>query len=238
MAIAKVRDGGTTNVTGATGPISVPAAGHALGNTVYVAVAVNGGTCTGVTDSKGNTYTQAATSAGELTFWASKLTTALVSGDIITVTLAGSAGIAAASAEFSEVSKTVDKTTNKLDGTGSFNPTTTTTAVTSVADELVFAVFLTGGTIGSFSAAGYTNLVIPQNGVACAWGYKIVSATGAQACTATIDQFLPYRAIAATFPREVVAPPAGGAKKDAPGIGADGLWVPDQKETRIEELDG
>jgi hypothetical protein len=209
MAIAKVRDGGQTSATGTTGPMSVPAAGHALGNTIFVCVSLNGSTCTGITDSKGNTYTKQATSNDELTLWSSVLTTALVSGDTITAAAAGSGNFAAASGEYSGVQGTVDQSTQKLQTPGAGTTiTTTTTAATTVADELVFGCFLVGGTVGSFVPSGYTSLNNPQNVIANLWCFKIVSSTGTQACSALIDANVSYRAIGATFP--ITAAGGGG----------------------------
>jgi hypothetical protein len=80
----------TSKAAGTSLDIPVDAAGHALGNTVFVGTGqLANGAASGVTDSKGNTYTEI---YNEITdnprsgMWFSVLTTALVSGDTITVT--------------------------------------------------------------------------------------------------------------------------------------------------------
>jgi hypothetical protein len=77
-----------------TVPVTVPALGVALGNTVVVLLGWNSTTNdpTGITDSKGNTYTMdkaitdTHTSTKKITIWSAPVTTALVSGDTITAT--------------------------------------------------------------------------------------------------------------------------------------------------------
>jgi hypothetical protein len=116
MAVAFVRQGGTDTDGGTTGAdlgsrtatLAVPAAGHAMGNTVVVAVTHQGsGGVVGIVDSKGNTYTkQKERSTGSLyvSLWTAYLSVALVSGDNITVTATSTAALDAASSEYSGVS--------------------------------------------------------------------------------------------------------------------------------------
>jgi hypothetical protein len=87
-----------------TQTITVPAAGHAKGNLLVLYFGNTTATVTGVIDARGNSYLPVISN----TFWASVLSTALISGDLITVTLSIATGTRTAqSAEFNGMGTSV-----------------------------------------------------------------------------------------------------------------------------------
>jgi hypothetical protein len=90
-ALAHVNNGGTMTTkapSGATGSVTVPASGHAMGNLLVVFASPLPGTqtITAVNDSKGNRY-MAVNSTNRI--WVSRLQKPLLAGDVVTVTLDG-----------------------------------------------------------------------------------------------------------------------------------------------------
>lgn len=147
MAITFVRDGGTKDEAAAgTHTISTPAAGHAQGNlvAVFYAAGSDGGSTT-VTDARSNTYTVEqfwdATSAVFILVAVSKLTTALVSGDLITIDPTNSVNCVAYAAEYTATNSflsTVDgQNHSDLAFTGTWTSSTLTNSHTN-------AILLTG----------------------------------------------------------------------------------------------
>jgi hypothetical protein len=152
VAIAFVKAGGTAgNKVGgnATLAVTVPAGGHAIGNTVVVAAGGAVGTAfatQSITDSRGNSYTlievyQGGTGFSFASLFASVLTTGLQAGDTITLT-AGSGTFsrsALLAAEFSgaSISENVASIAASVSGTApSIGPITPVDAVTLVLAEI------------------------------------------------------------------------------------------------------
>jgi hypothetical protein len=157
--------------TGLSVALTVPAGGHAVGNTLVLAATY----VTGVSDSKGNTWV--ALGGG---VYGSVLTTALVAGDTITVTNSPtSTGHPAATyAEFSGVTLTLDGAIN-TSGTGT-SATPTAGAVTPAVGELVIATFFVSGSDATKTAGtGFT--LAPTNTIVFAvpeMEWQVASASG------------------------------------------------------------
>jgi hypothetical protein len=186
--------------------------GASVGDTVIVSVANDGGGLpTGVTDSKGNTYV--ADTAGlhnaddfSVRVFSSRITTALVAGDTLTVAH-GTAGTWDRMLAVTRVpgllttTGWVDKTAS-AQGTGTAWNSGATTA-TAQANELVFGVAAAGGAAAnSTQAAGLTELTDVFG--ASSWidmtvVYKIVSATGAQSVSGTWNLGDAWGAICITY---------------------------------------
>lgn len=175
--------------------VTVPAGGVPIGHHLIV---VGSGDQLGysvtVADSKSNTYQSdvSLSSARGVNFLSSKITTALVSGDTITITFTGFTGTNHAGRiavyEFSGLATTAwfDKTGNSS-GT-STAPSAVTSAVTSQANELVMGAFTYANAGGTMAVgSGYTLLSnIATSGNRVGTEYKLVSATGLQTANGTI----------------------------------------------------
>lgn len=152
---------GTAAASSVTNVVITLTAGAAVGDTVVVG-AVNNGSITSlsVTDSKGNTYTTAAITANvgtpvtEVSAAYCRLTTALVAGDTITVTLPNSrtreafVAIAVPNTDASPA----DKITNSAGTDGA--PTPGATGTLTKANEV--AVLIVGSSVSTATATGYT----------------------------------------------------------------------------------
>lgn len=162
------------------------------GNFLFVAIADDSGTTTtnvGITDSKGNTYTQVQYShpGPSLTTLLAKNIAAGATTFTVTDNQANGTNAAAIVEEWSLVD-----VTSPLDVTavGTYTSTTTpvsgTTATTGQADELVLcAAAIMGGTTSVTAGAGYSNVGTlvgaSTNGAFVATESKTVAATGTQA---------------------------------------------------------
>jgi hypothetical protein len=195
MAIALVRQVGqnhntTTNTTVAVTLSVTPAAGNTLIG--YMRGGSNFA-LSSISDTKGNTWTIDAVTASTNTtaaVYSCQPTTPLVSGDVVTFTLAGSAASKTASIyEFSGVlnPSPVDQTAIANSGTtnttGSAGPTATLTG----SNDLVFTGCATStSNTSTYNASGYT-MINTSLGTAFAGGaYKILSgSTAAQSVTYT-----------------------------------------------------
>lgn len=211
MAIAFVKNGGTTTskaVGGATSiSVTVPAGGHALNNTVILEwgtdAIVGTGTAPTVTDTRGNTWTELSggTTGPIHGALAAKLSTALIAGDTITLTwVNGSqAAIAVRTVEFSGVS-TIEDVADA--GSGLTTTTTPTASITPTAAAVLILAFVringpvgdaytedadsTGGdTWHTITAVGTTGGGAATN-VSVKGPYKITTSAVAQTWTATI----------------------------------------------------
>lgn len=100
MAFVARGTGSATSVaTGVATVATVPAGGFAVGTLVvadYVAWGWNGSATAAITDTRGNTWTQhllnLTSTTGLLGHWSTMVTTAMLAGDTVTVTMSGSAG--------------------------------------------------------------------------------------------------------------------------------------------------
>jgi hypothetical protein len=223
-AITKVKDIGT----GSCGPNNpscfatvavpaVPAGGVIVGNLLVVSVAGGGdtGATLAVTDARGNSYTQDGESGGYATnrkvfIHHSRITTALLAGDLITVTITSpiNNGVACAFsiAEFTGVS--ASPLDNMANAVGSSTAPNSGIAVTGQANELLVGAI--GGdapTTPTFGVgASYTAL--PSMTSCCSAifpEFRVVSATGSYVADGTFTPTGPWGAIIATY-RDAVAP--------------------------------
>jgi hypothetical protein len=159
---AKVQQVGTS-VTGgtllATGTVTVPAGGCAVGH-ILTAVSVSSSVAqlTGVTDSRGNAWTvhQTIADPNGVSIASCVITTALLPGDTITLTFAGTCAQAIIVDEWSGIS-----TSSRVDvvGTGTTAMTTTTAAtsptLTAQAGSLVIGAFAENWSDALAAGSGY-----------------------------------------------------------------------------------
>lgn len=208
--------------------IVVPAAGVAAGNTVIIGIATDYSTnnppplipiCS---DSKGNTYTVDReynyNNSKQGSICSAPITTALVSGDTITVTHTSINASAMSASEFSglltvgaldQTAATINQTTN-IDST--------VTATTAQADELLFGsiasenppttTFTPGGTFTALPSAGTSGSAASSN-MTIFSEYNIVSSIGTYNATGTLSAAPDSIAIIATY-KATTAPPAAG----------------------------
>ena len=185
--------------------VAVPAAGVAKGNTIIVSFELPGTVGTvSVADSKGNTYSsdaEAARSNMRTLVFSAPVTTALVSGDTITVTSPSAAnravsiyyvgGLASASR--------VDQTSSG-NGSGA-NPSSGATATTSQPNELLWGAIGFANT-GTFTVGGSFAMLTRANAGTAATiqpTYQIVSATGAYTASGSISSGAPWAAAIVTY---------------------------------------
>lgn len=224
-----------TLVSGTALVLTVGAGGAAVGTTVCVAAtgaATGNRNVSSITDSRGNTYTRhlnATDIAAPLCLAMSRITTALVAGDTITVNFGlAMTAMAACAHVFDDVSgATVDKTSQNISsGTtvSSFATTATTTA-----NELLFgaAQVQWGGTAPTddFTAtSSFTELpAVLTTGAgsdhrALFPMYRYVSATGTYAATGTIGTARNARTGIATYAVTPIAPPTARQNKLPPQV--------------------
>jgi type II secretory pathway pseudopilin PulG len=162
----------SSTTTGTTISVTVPAGGVAAGNTIIVSFATDPtNTPTGavtVADTKGNTYTKDAdiangtgTSGVRTVVFSAPVTTALVSGNTITVTYP-SAAAKAVSVCYANGLISASRVDVTHTGTGNnTDPTSGATAATTQASELLFGAIGTESRISSTTmtaGSGYTLL--------------------------------------------------------------------------------
>ena len=222
------------NTAGTTLSISVGAGGVAVGNTVIIAFSTRGTasyTTPTVTDSRGNTYSLAVGALcyahGRTYIFYGPVTTALVSGDTITVTTPSVASRVAVAAAFSGIltASPLDQVlgnqalTATSTGNSGNSPTVGPTGTISQADELIIGAIGTEDTSSSADAGLGTWLNGFQDGPTLKttsgtspsyfWrvslGYKIVSAAGTYTAAKTYVNAPWWNAAIATFK----AAPAG-----------------------------
>lgn len=209
MAIAFVQSTSGINANGSTQNIVATAfaSANTAGNAIIVVVAYDGAATniSGVTDTKGNTYTKAILSGGNtnVSIWYA-LNIGAQTSNVVTVGGAFNDGVVIAQ-EFSGLATTgaLDKTAS---ATGSNGGTLTlgTTAATTTASQLVIGAlefdYFTGDTLSVGS--GYSNFVTAHSNFASgAMESKIIAATGTQTATvvASDTQFYSWSGAIATF---------------------------------------
>ena len=214
----------TENASATSSTITLTA-GAAVGSTVLVGIAWESAagsvpTISAATDSKGNTYTttpDVSANAGTTVAVAvlrARLTTALVSGDTITVTVSGgSRGRWALQADgFSEVNTSpLDKTTSNAPASSASLSTGVTTA-TAQAFELVYCVFGFGSGRTVTIPGGWTGGAKVESSAgsgdrALQVIHKYVNATGTQEGTLALSSSSTYAAGVATYKYTPTAPP-------------------------------
>jgi len=219
MAIAFVQDfayNDTDELSTAT--VTVPVGGVAVGNLLIITHACSSDAIniTSITDNSSggpNSYTvhtslHDASNNNTLNLASSVITSALASGNVITLSLADGIGGSVHCAEFSGCTGGFDKLASHVTNFSSTYDSTAT-AATSEADELVYGVMSTR----SFSftinqATGFTE--IEEAAVNSQWKYdvqyKIVSSIGAQQFTGTMSGTEANLALVATFKATPVPP--------------------------------
>lgn len=219
MAPAFVK--GVTGTSGSANPVSAAFSGSTTAGNTIVAVTVNdsgtAGYTTGVTDSKGNTYTRAIASAvfgsagTAIDVW---IAPNIAGGASHTLTfafsLSAASNISWCAQEFSGVA------TNPLDlakaivtGSSTAPASGSTSGASTVADEMVIGVFGHEGASATRTAgSGFSNL--QAGGATGLWAVmesKVVAATGIQAANFTLSASRPWAASVITLK----GPTAGGA---------------------------
>lgn len=169
-----------------------------VGNHLIIMVALSGGRLvTGVTDSKGNTYTLHYTSGNGsfvgVSILSCKITTQLVNGDTISVTPNVACFMAIRAQEYSGLHGTTHFRTDAANGQGWTNATTAatggTTAGNSTAGDLVLGIFA-GQNANNIATpgAGYTNktgLATTGTVVTLDWESKLATGGSTETATAT-----------------------------------------------------
>jgi hypothetical protein len=215
----------TENASASSSTITLTA-GAAVGSTVLIGIAWESAagsvpTISAATDSKSNTYTttpDVSVNAGTTVAVAvlrARLTTALVAGDTITVTVSGgSRGRWALQADaFDDVnaSTPLDKTTSNAPGSSASLSTGVTTA-TAQAFELVYAIFGFGSGRTVTIPGGWTGGAKVESSAgsgdrALQVIHKYVNVTGTQEGTLTLSSPSTYAAGIATYKDTPTAPP-------------------------------
>lgn len=214
----------TENASASSSTITLTA-GAAVGSTVLVGIAWESAagsvpTISAATDSKSNTYTttpDVSVNAGTTVAVAvlrARLTTALVSGDTITVTVSGgSRGRWAMQADgFDDVNTSpLDKTASNAPGS-SASLSTGVTSATAQAFELVYAAFGFGSgrtvTIpGGWAGGAKVETSAGSGDRALQVVHKYVSTTGTQEGTLTLSSSSTYGAGIATYKYTPTDPP-------------------------------
>lgn len=202
MAISKVKDvasytSGTALVSSFT--LTVPAGGVAVGNTLLVMGGRSG--IVSISDSRSNTYNVRGGGGNNLFLADTRITTALLGGDIITVTLTTTDRIGAVAVEYTGIHP-VSPFVAAAQGSWSSGIGATGGAITTTdGTELVLGLFRSGalqGTAGNPTpqitspGAGYTNETgagTASSGAASGHGFdwesRIGPAPGSQTATAT-----------------------------------------------------
>ena len=192
MAIAFVKNVGTgTGSNSTTATITVPASGCAAGNTIVLRITTDADrTISSIVDSGGNTYTQWVSevfNADDQWLYRSKLTTALVSGNTIVVTLTAKDTWRAIAEEFSGLDAT-ENAENTATGTSA---TPSVSATPTNANNLIVAHLVVGSsgyvvTEDGDSAGGDTWHTLTKSARDCC-AYKITTSAVAQTYNPTVN---------------------------------------------------
>lgn len=201
MALAFIKSVGTVDIGTGGGDEGVTLTctqTHAVGNLLVLGVVINADrVIDSLTDSKLNTWAVNVTTpfigpsgATKAYIASSVLTTQLVNTDTIRISFDAFGGVGAYAAEFSgnQTASVLDKIASQADAAGTSH-SSSTTAVTTVSDELLVGVHaLVSGGASWTPDVGWNELhdavlAFPNRGLVMQ--YKIVSATGAYASTGT-----------------------------------------------------
>lgn len=191
---------------------------------------VIGNGVTGITDSKGNTYTAltqqvSGSTQGKLfSIWYARNIVGGASHVLsVAFTLASASNVSWFVHEVSGCDQTApaDKVSTAATGTGT-TATSGTTGTLAQADEYVFSLFNhLGASVGLTAGAGYT--LAPGTGVGPTdmrgiAEYRVVAATTALAPTLTIGASREWIALTATFKGAVAAPAFSGRPRPIPTV--------------------
>ncbi|OHA79556.1 MAG: hypothetical protein A2747_03910 [Candidatus Yonathbacteria bacterium RIFCSPHIGHO2_01_FULL_44_41] len=208
--------------------ITVPAGGVASGNTVIIGIASDYSSANPpplipvCSDSKGNTYTTDVeynyNNSKQGSICSAPITTALVSGDTITVTHTSLNASAMSATEFSGLltASALDQTAKTYSLTTALD--STATASTAQADELLFGsftseappttTFTAGGIFTALPSAGTSGSAASSN-MTIFTEYQIVSSIGTYNATGTLSGANDSIDLIATYKATVAAPPSG-----------------------------
>ncbi len=216
--IALVKTIGTAGnqTTGTAISVAIPAAGVAIGNRIVVGFAMDPSAgVVSCSDSRGNAYNVdrsvtngAGTSGVRTVICSAPVTTALVNGDVITVTHPSVAAKAVAAFEFSGVATAaLDQTQGAVGNNDS--PSSGATASTAVAEELLFgAVGVEVESTETFTpAVGYAVLPTASSGssggptshVSIDPEYQLVAVIGTYASGGTLERSREWATAIATY---------------------------------------
>ena len=236
---------GTVTTGTVTGTITVASA-VAIGSTVIVGVGWEAGagggipTITGVTDSRGNTYTVdvSAGAAGNttvaITIGRGAVTTALQVGDTITVTISGATRnrwplVAEAFDDVLTSASPLDKTQHNDNPGNAGSLVTGSTAATAEARELVVALFgfgsgrtVTVDTANGWSGGGKVETAAGSADRAVQLVWKYVTVTGVQQGTLTVAPSSTYAGAVATYKLKAEAHSGSATISGALGMAASG----------------
>lgn len=153
MAVAFVKNVGSGTGTGTTTVVTVPAAGVAIGNMLVVRgyQASSSAVVSSVVDTQGNTYSEWVAKSGTgdwIAAWKCAVTTALVSGNTITITWSVKGDSSLVVEEFSGVANTEDGETI---ATGTSTTPSATLTTTNAANLLVGHVGINNGSPDGFT---------------------------------------------------------------------------------------
>lgn len=210
MAITLVRAFNGSDAFASSFSVTVPAAGVAAGDTLILSCASADSTfnVSSISDTGGNTYTvrsgtRTVIGGNTILIADAHISTALNSGDTITLTLAGATGGSALVSEFSGIAAASYFDVSH-GATIAFDTAfdSGATATTAQADELVFGTMYAPSSARTFTAgSGFTE--IAESAFFTAWvqqtEYKVVAATGTYSATATADSATEGIAVVATY---------------------------------------
>lgn len=199
MAAARVRSLGTAGSSAAVGSINITVtAATAVDNLIVVGHAAGGSSVimSGVTDSRGNTYTvqvskptdtgTAGTNPGS-SIASAVCTTALQVNDTITVTLAGTGFVGCWAAEYSGIDTTTPVRTTGNNNSGGVTVTSFDTASTDpsvTAGDILVGNVAANGTV---TLTGTSSTVVGQQGVSSGTTRPATELSKAVASTGTDD---------------------------------------------------
>lgn len=208
--VQQVASGGNAGAT-ATVVLTLGAVATTAGNHMILCAAARQGNITGVTDSKGNTWQidEHVVVSGATTAIAScRITTPLVSADTITVTMNGSAGLAASVAEFSGLAATgwADVQASAGNAVAGVAADSGATVTSAEANSLIVGVVGHTSSVSAFTPE-VLSPVWNQGTVAASTGsvqtvrplYRVVTTTGAYATKATWTTSRAWGAIVAVY---------------------------------------
>lgn len=232
--------GNESHVVSATTTVTIPAGGITSGHALVLSIASLTGTGTGISsftasDSRSNSYSTGVlrqhsgttNPANTVAVLYSNITTTLQAGDTITITPNANTSRLAVSVYEFDVTLTVDQsaTNDEADNSTTFM-TSTASATTTTANELVIGAFglINAGrtfTLGSgFSEGTKVSTANGSGDRAVVAEYKFVTSTGAQTATGTLNTSGFWEAAVLTFSYSS----GGGGGGPRSGTGKPKVW--------------
>ena len=198
MAAAFVKNVASGTVSNANSlTLTVPAAGVASGNVLFIRVGVpqEALTVSSITDTGGNAYAQVVSNNAGTNraayLWRASITTGLASGNTIVLSFSAKEAWHASAEEFSGLSATVDGTPSSAEGS-STTPSVATTP-TNAIDVVVSDLFINSGAADSFTedtdttgGAAWTSLTLVGASHALRGAWKITTSATTQTYDPTL----------------------------------------------------